>query len=122
MLDDLGWKTVAVIGDRVHQQVIAHELNGVSVIAPCLKPRAGSVRSISMSWSRVCHDSSTLNTWADCSTMTKTSLGERLLILRLKVFELARLQMLPRTLALDAVRQTVKTRFHKDEVPVLLIH
>ena len=52
----------------------------------------------------------------------KASLGERLLELRSKVLELARLQVLPRALATDAVRQTVKAGFHEDEVAVTLVH
>ena len=50
------------------------------------------------------------------------SLGKCLLVFGSKVPELACRQMLPRTLALDAVRQTVKTGFHKDEVAVILVH
>jgi hypothetical protein len=45
----------------------------------------------------------------------KTSLGKSLLVVRLKVLKLACLQMLPRTLAADAVGQAVQTGFHKDE-------
>ena len=52
----------------------------------------------------------------------KASLGERLLELRSKVLELARLQVLPRALATDGVRQTVKAGFHEDEVAVTLVH
>ena len=50
------------------------------------------------------------------------SLGKCLLVFGSNVPELACRQMLPRTLALDAVRQTVKTGFHKDEVAVILVH
>jgi hypothetical protein len=48
----------------------------------------------------------------------KPSLGERLLVFGSKVLELACRQKLPRALALNAVRQTVKTGFPKDEVAI----